>query len=127
MNALAQLIQQRKQELALNLKQIADRSQGSVSVALLGKWLGAHTLDGLPRVSSINGLATALELPPVRVLLAAAQAAGLDITDPVASDLAAQLPTHVDELEPESRELLLKTAWQLQKLQDREGASGSRS
>lgn len=53
----------------------------------MGKWASEteERLDGVPQPSSIAGLAQALQVSQLRVLLAAAKAAGIDVTDPSSS------------------------------------------
>lgn len=116
MNALAHLIKQRAGELRLLYKEIAQRSEGTISAALISKWMAATTLSEIPQPRSLLGLARALQLPPIRVIIAAGQAAGMDLNDPYQSTFAGKLPPAIDQLTAEQSKLVLAVAWQFAQL-----------
>lgn len=116
MHALARLIHQRRAaDPSLSYAQIAKLSGGRITKSAVGKWASEteERLDGIPQPPSIAGLAQALHVSQLRVLLAAAQAAGIDVTDPSTGVFAGRLPAQVDDLPQDVQESLLHHIWAL--------------
>ncbi len=116
MHALGRLIHEcRAIDRALTYRHIAELAGDEFTSAAVWKWANKkHTkLDEIPRPRSILALAQALNVPPLRVLLAAAEAAGIDVSNADTSQFAKQLPARVDELPPDERELILRLIWTL--------------
>ncbi len=77
MHALARLIHERRAaDPSLSYAQIARLSGGRITKSAVGKWASEteERLDGIPQPPSIAGLAQALQVSQLRVLLAAAEA-----------------------------------------------------
>jgi hypothetical protein len=116
MHALARLIRERRAaDPSLSYARIAKLSGGRITKSAVGKWASEteERLDGIPQPASIAGLAHALRVSQLRVLLAAAEAAGIDITDTSSGAFAGRLPTHVDDLPQAVQESLLHHIWTL--------------
>ncbi|NUS74058.1 MAG: hypothetical protein HOQ05_11695 [Corynebacteriales bacterium] len=116
MHALGRLIQEcRDADPTLSYARIAKLSDGAISHTMAHRWANAniHHLDKLPEPKSILGLARALKLPPLQVLLAAADAAGVDTTDPASSDFARKLPPNIDDIPGEVLADVLALLWTL--------------
>jgi len=116
MHALARLIHERRAaDPSLSYAQIAKLSGGRITKSAVGKWASEteERLDGIPQPPSIAGLAQALHVSQLRVLLAAAEAAGIDVTDPNSGAFAGRLPAQVDDLPETVQESLLRHIWTL--------------
>ena len=116
MHALARLIHERRAaDPSLSYAQIARLSGGRITKSAVGKWASEteERLDGIPLPPSIAGLAQALHVSQLRVLLAAAEAAGIDVTDPNSSVFAGRLPAEIDDLPEVVQESLLRHIWTL--------------
>jgi hypothetical protein len=116
MHALARLIHERRAaDPSLSYAQIAKLSGGRITKSAVGKWASEteERLDGIPQPPSIAGLAQALQVSQLRVLLAAAEAAGIDVADPSSGVFAGRLPAHVDDLPEAVQQSLLRHIWAL--------------
>jgi hypothetical protein len=116
MHALARLIHERRAaDPSLSYAQIAKLSGGRITKSAVGKWASEteERLDGIPQPPSIAGLAQALQVSQLRVLLAAAEAAGIDVNDPRSGVFAGRLPAEIDELPEAVQESLLRHIWTL--------------
>lgn len=82
MHALARLIQQRRREdPTLTFARIAELSGGAISPSLAQHLGSKGNVANLPEPRTIIGLAKALDVPQSKVLLAAAEAVGIDVDD----------------------------------------------
>lgn len=116
MHALARLIREfRAADPSLSYAHIAKLSGGRITKSAVGKWASEteERLDGIPQPPSIAGLAQALHVSQLRVLLAAAEAAGIDVTDPSSGVFAGRLPVEIDDLSEAVQDSLLRHIWTL--------------
>lgn len=116
MHALSRLIREcRSVDPSLSYFRIAELSGGLIGPAAVGKWANEKTsrLIEIPHPDSIRGLARGLNVQPWRVLVAAAQAAGITIDDIGQTKFANELPPGVDNLPPEIRYFLKRLIWAL--------------
>jgi hypothetical protein len=115
MHALARLIHERRAaDPSLSYAQIARLSGGRITKSAVGKWASdEERLDGIPQPPSIAGFAQALNVSQLRVLLAAAEAAGIEVTDPGSGFFAGRLPVEIDDLPEVVQESLLHHIWTL--------------
>ncbi len=112
MHALGHLIAEaRITDPSLSYARIAHLA--GVTTSAVGKWANPryNSLDKLPLPKSINGLAAAIQRPPLQVLLAAAQAAGIDVSDPTEGEFAHRLPPAIGQLPDDVAEALLRLLW----------------
>lgn len=109
MHALARLIRRRQvEDPSLTYQRIADKSE-AFSRGAVGKWANdsAERLAVIPEPSSIMGLARALDVPPMTVLIAAAGAAGIDLSSPADGRFIHQLPQDVSRLSEDEQAAVL--------------------
>jgi hypothetical protein len=99
-HALARLIQDaRATDPSLTYARIAELTGGAVTGGSVGRWANPRLerLDRIPTPEGILGLAKALNMPPLKVLLAAAESAGVDVSDPD-RELLGRVPHSVTDL-----------------------------
>src|SRR5215207_3121159 len=102
MHALARMIQEVMHAEAVTLADIARRSKG-VSYSRFQFYADPQKegIPELPRPVTLRHMAHALGRSERSVLLAAAQACGIDVTDPTVTELAKRLPAVTDRLTAE--------------------------
>lgn len=114
MHALGQLIHDRRQiDSTLTYDRIAELAE--VATPTVRNWANtkAQRLDHFPESKSIRGLAAALGVTELQVLLAAADAAGIDINTGGRTNFASRLPPDVENLSSDVQEQLLRLLWAL--------------
>ena len=113
-HALARLIEHCRQQDEITYAQITRRSGGVFSDTMLSRWAdGDRPLQKLPDPKNIVALAQGLRRPVLQVLIAAAQSAGMDVTESEATEFARRLPPHIDQLPDELTEELHRHIWTL--------------
>lgn len=82
---------------------------------MVRRWARADQikLTDVPTTKSVLGLAKALQRPPVEIVLAAAEATGIDIRRSETSTFARRLPPGIDDLPPQITENLHRHLWDL--------------
>lgn len=110
MHALGNLIRQRQAvDPSLTYERIAELSGGAFTYGAVATWAKSiDRLDALPRPKNIIGLAQALGVPPLTVLLAAAEAAGINVSEPERRRLAERIPADADRISPEDQKIVLQ-------------------